>query len=76
MIYKRCLYHIVRVKGLGSEAPPLESVPVVKDFSKVFPYDLHIIPPEWEIDFSIELLQNTQPVSIPTYRMAPAELKG
>ena len=28
-----------------------------------------------EIDFEIDLLPNTQPISIPPYRMAPAELK-
>ncbi|WMV25700.1 hypothetical protein MTR67_019085 [Solanum verrucosum] len=29
----------------------------------------------WEIDFGIDLLPDTQPISIPPYRMAPAELK-
>ena len=34
MISKRCLYHIVRFKDIGSDAPPLESVPIVKDFQR------------------------------------------
>ena len=55
----------MRVKNLESEIPPLESVPVVKDFPEVFPDDLLIIPPEREIDFSIDLLPNTKPISIP-----------
>ncbi|XP_070017454.1 uncharacterized protein [Nicotiana sylvestris] len=33
------------------------------------------IPLEREIDFSIDLLPGTQPISIPLYRMEPAELK-
>ena len=33
------------------------------------------IPPKWEIDFGINLLPDTNPISIPPYRMAPAELK-
>ncbi|KAH0784229.1 hypothetical protein KY290_003827 [Solanum tuberosum] len=70
-----CLYHIVRVKDLESEIPPLESVPVVKDFLEVFPDDLPRIPPEREINFGIDLLSDIQPISIPPYRMAPAELK-
>ncbi len=42
---------------------------------EVFPNDLPSIPPEWEIDFSIDLLPNTNPISISPYRMAPSELK-
>ncbi|WMV54832.1 hypothetical protein MTR67_048217 [Solanum verrucosum] len=37
--------------------------------------DLLGVPPEREIDFGIDLLPDTQPISIPHYRMAPAELK-
>ncbi|KAH0644682.1 hypothetical protein KY284_032566 [Solanum tuberosum] len=33
------------------------------------------VPPEREIEFGIDLLPNTQPILIPPYRMAPAELK-
>ncbi|WMV45580.1 hypothetical protein MTR67_038965 [Solanum verrucosum] len=33
------------------------------------------VPPEREIDLGIDLLPETQPISIPPYRMAPAELK-
>ena len=65
----------MRVRDLESEIPPLESVPVVKDFSEVFPDDLPEIPPEREIDFDIDLLSDTQPISIPPYQMTPAELK-
>ncbi|WMV41242.1 hypothetical protein MTR67_034627, partial [Solanum verrucosum] len=53
----------------------IESVPVVNEFFDVFPNDLPGVPPEREIDFGIDLLPDTQPISIPPYRMAPAELK-
>ncbi|WMV57559.1 hypothetical protein MTR67_050944, partial [Solanum verrucosum] len=53
----------------------IESVPVVNEFLGVFPNDLPGVPPEREIDFGIDLLPDTQPISIPPYRMAPAELK-
>ncbi|XP_070018211.1 uncharacterized protein [Nicotiana sylvestris] len=33
------------------------------------------LPPIREIDFGIDLLPDTQPISIPPYRMAPAELR-
>ncbi|KAH0710889.1 hypothetical protein KY284_012316 [Solanum tuberosum] len=75
MISKGCIYHLVRVMDDESEAPSLESVPVVNEFLEVFPDDLPDIPPEREIDFGIDLLPDTQPTSIPPYKMALAELK-
>ena len=54
---------------------PLDSVHTVKNFLEVFPDDLHRYPFEREIDFVIESLLNTKPISIPPYRMALAKLK-
>ncbi|XP_069149231.1 uncharacterized protein [Solanum lycopersicum] len=51
------------------------SVPIVNEFLDVFPDDLPGVPPPREIDFGIDLEPNTTPISIPPYRMAPAELK-
>src|SRR5687767_907514 len=75
MISKGCIYHLVRVRDVESKVPSLESVPVVSEFPDVFPDDLPGIPPKREIDFGIDLLPDTRPISIPPYRMAPAELK-
>jgi len=75
LISKGCIYHIVRVKDVESETPPLESVPIVREFPEVFPDDWPSFPPEREIDFVIDLIPDTKPISIPPYRMAPAELK-
>ena len=75
LIAKECLYHIVIVRDLASEVPLLESVPVVKEFPRVFPNDLRSLRRKWEIDFGIDLLSDTQRISIPPNRMAPAELK-
>ena len=41
----------------------------------VYPNDLSIIPPEWEIAFGIDLLADTNLILIPPYRMAPTKLK-
>ncbi|KAH0672805.1 hypothetical protein KY290_025037 [Solanum tuberosum] len=75
LISKGCLYHIVRVNDVESKVPPIESIPVVNEFVDVFPENLLGVPPEREIDLGIDLLPDTQPISIPPYRMAPAELK-
>ncbi|KAH0776525.1 hypothetical protein KY290_007936 [Solanum tuberosum] len=68
----RCDFGVIDVE---SKTPSLESVPIVNEFSNVFPNDLPDIPHEREIDFGIDLLLDTQPISIPPYRMAPTELK-
>ncbi|XP_075078644.1 uncharacterized protein LOC142164590 [Nicotiana tabacum] len=66
------LAHIVDTR-LGS--PSLKDIPTVCDFPDVFPDDLPGLPPEREIEFPIDLVPGTTPISIAPYRMAPAELK-
>ncbi|KAK4380215.1 hypothetical protein RND71_002077 [Anisodus tanguticus] len=75
MVRKGCIYHLVRVHDTEAEVPALQSVPVVSEFPDIFPDDLPGLPPEREVDFSIDVLSGTQPISIPPYRMAPAELE-
>ena len=53
----------------------LESIAVVSEFSYVFPTDLLGLPPDPDIDFCIDVELGTQPISIPSYHMAPVELK-
>ncbi|XP_019256257.1 PREDICTED: uncharacterized protein LOC109234643 [Nicotiana attenuata] len=55
-----------------SEPPALQSVPVVREFLEVSPDEHPGLPPEGIINFGIDLLPGTQPISIPLYRMAPS----
>ncbi|XP_070007725.1 uncharacterized protein [Nicotiana sylvestris] len=71
MIKKGCIYHLVRVTDTNAEALSLESVPVVNEFSNVFPDELPGFPPDREIDFGIDVMPGKQPISIPPYRIAP-----
>ncbi|XP_070050589.1 uncharacterized protein [Nicotiana tomentosiformis] len=50
-------------------------MPAVNEFWEVFPDELPGIQPDREIDFRIDVIPGTQPISIPPYRMAPAELQ-
>ena len=61
MISKGFLYHIIKLKDLDSENAPIELDPVVKEFLTSFLW-FSIIPPEWEIDFGIYLLRDTNPI--------------
>ncbi|XP_069150522.1 uncharacterized protein [Solanum lycopersicum] len=75
MMAKGLLCHLVSVNDLDHDVPSIDSVPVVNEFLDVFPEDLPGVPPLREIDFGIDLEPDTKPISIPPYRMAPAELK-
>ena len=50
-------------------------VPVVYEFSDVFPDNLPGLPPDREIEIGIDILPSTTPVSKVPYRMAHAELE-
>ena len=52
-----------------------EEVPVVQDFPDVFPEELPGMPPDREIEFLIELLPGTAPISKRPYRMPPNDLE-
>ncbi|WMV46387.1 hypothetical protein MTR67_039772 [Solanum verrucosum] len=61
--------------GCEVESPSIESIHVVSLFREVFPTDLHGMPLDRDIGFCIDLEPDTRPISIPPYRMAPAELR-
>ena len=52
-----------------------EEVPVVKDYPDVFPEELPGMPPDRDIEFLIELLPGTGPISKRPYRMPAKDLE-
>jgi hypothetical protein len=52
----------------------IQDIPVVCEFSDVFPEDLPGLPPERDVEFVIELKPGTAPISRRSYRMPPNEL--
>ncbi|KAJ0832489.1 putative nucleotidyltransferase, Ribonuclease H [Helianthus annuus] len=63
------------IKDTSVDTPRVEDVPIVRDFSDVFPEELPGIPPEREVEFTIDLIPGAEPISKAPYRMAPLELK-
>jgi hypothetical protein len=59
--------HAVQVKALAD-------IPVVSEFLDVFPNDLPGLPLDRDVEFKIELLPGTSPISRRPYRMPPNEL--
>ncbi|GJW61042.1 putative nucleotidyltransferase, ribonuclease H [Tanacetum coccineum] len=66
---------LASIKDTSLDGPRLESHPVVRNFPDVFPDELPGLPPEREVEFTIELIPGAQPISKAPYRMAPVELK-
>ena len=57
-------------------SPNLASIPMVCEFPDVFPKDLSGLPPDRDVEFSIELEPSTAPISRHPYCIAPkAEMK-
>ncbi|XP_043813425.1 uncharacterized protein LOC122721247 [Manihot esculenta] len=75
MLRKGCQAYLAYVVDSNLEGPKLEDIPVVNEFPDVFPEELPGLPPDREIEFSIDLNPSTTPISMAPYRMAPAELK-
>ncbi|XP_057535375.1 uncharacterized protein LOC130813557 [Amaranthus tricolor] len=65
-----------RTKSQGDkkEGNP-QDIAVVNEFLDVFPDEIPGMPPQREIDFTIDLIPGTGPVSKAPYRMAPKEME-
>jgi len=56
------------------EKVDLKNIAVVQNFPEVFPNDILGLPPNREIEFSIDLMLGVGPISMAPYRMSPSEL--
>jgi len=52
----------------------IDRLPVVKEFPEVFPDEIPDVPQEREVEFAIDLVPGTKPVSMAPYRMSASEL--
>ncbi|GJU48023.1 hypothetical protein Tco_1217579 [Tanacetum coccineum] len=72
---KGCQVFLAHVTEKKSAEKRLEDVPIVRDFSEVFPEDLPGIPPTRQVEFQIDLVLGATPVARAPYRLAPSEMK-
>ena len=75
MLCKGYQGYLAYVGETGKEGTMVDEIPIVREFPDVFADDIAGLPPEREVEFTIDLIQGTDPISIPPYRMAPAELR-
>ena len=74
-VRKGCQAFLVSVVDTSEATPSLSDVKIVREFQDVFPEDFPGLPPDREVEFSIELVPGTTPISKTPYRMTLAELK-
>ncbi|MCI64398.1 RNA-directed DNA polymerase (Reverse transcriptase), partial [Trifolium medium] len=51
-----------------------EELPIVCEFPDVFPEDVTDVLPKREVEFTIDLVPGTSPISMVPYRMSASEL--
>ncbi|GKF76642.1 hypothetical protein Tco_0229112 [Tanacetum coccineum] len=58
-----------------SDEKRLKDIPVVREFSEVFPEDLLGLPPIRQVEFQIDLIPGATLVARAPYRLAPSEMQ-
>jgi hypothetical protein len=78
MKVKKCLSQGCRLYVVEAvnerKGPSLDQYPVLSEFQDVFPNELPGLPPERELDFTIELKPGAKPICKSPYRMTAPEL--
>ena len=71
MLRKGCQGYLAYMVETGKKGTVMDEIPVVREF----PYDIAGLPLDRDVEFTIDLILGTEPISIPPYRMAPEELR-
>jgi hypothetical protein len=74
LLRKGCMGYLAYILNSDDEGPRLKDIPMVKEFPDVFPEELPGLPPEREVEVSIDTFPGVPPIAQQPYRMAPAEL--
>ncbi len=68
LIRKGCEAFLAYVIDTRKTNPSMQEIPTVCDFSDVFSEELSGLPPDREVEFAIEVIPGTVPMSIAPYR--------
>ncbi|GJS13472.1 hypothetical protein Tco_0407944 [Tanacetum coccineum] len=69
---------LVAAKALMNDKiyePRISDIPVVRDFTEVFPEDLLGLPSQRQVEFRIDLVPGATPVAKSPYCLAPSEMQ-
>lgn len=68
-----CRGFLAFVRDVEKGVESVDCVPMIKEFYNGFLEEFPGLSPNREIEFDIDMLLGTRPISIPPYRMAPAK---
>ncbi|KAF5811168.1 putative nucleotidyltransferase, Ribonuclease H [Helianthus annuus] len=71
---KGCVIYMAQVT-IGEEKPRIEDIPVISEYPEVFPEELPGLPPDRQVEFSIDIIPGAAPIARAPYRLAPTEMK-
>nr|GEV72635.1 putative reverse transcriptase domain-containing protein [Tanacetum cinerariifolium] len=67
--------NLKQLKTLKVNEPKLKDIPVVREFPSVFLKDLSGLPPSHEVEFGIDPIPGTMPVTKSPYRSTPVKMQ-
>ncbi|XP_016721802.2 uncharacterized protein [Gossypium hirsutum] len=74
LVRKGCKAYLAYISVSDFVDSSVKDIRTIRDFPNVFPEELLGLPPSREVEFGIELIPGTAPVSIAPYGMAPKKL--
>ncbi|KAL8126189.1 hypothetical protein AgCh_013466 [Apium graveolens] len=75
LLREGCEAYLAHAVDTKKETPILDEIPIVRELPDIFPEELPGLPPDREIEFSMDLIPGVELVSKAPYRMAPMEMK-
>ncbi|KAJ0507828.1 putative nucleotidyltransferase, Ribonuclease H [Helianthus annuus] len=72
---KGCITLLAHVADKKAEERKVEDIPMVREYPEVFPEDLPGLPPQRQVEFSIDLVPGAAPVAKASYRLAPSDMQ-
>jgi hypothetical protein len=73
LLKKGCTTYFAYVINSKKSKIGLSDIPIMREFPDVFPKELPGLPPEREVEVTIDIFE-VSPIAQPPYRMAPKEL--
>nr|GEZ56251.1 putative reverse transcriptase domain-containing protein [Tanacetum cinerariifolium] len=67
--------NLKQLKAIKVNELKLEDIPVVREFTGVFPKDLSGLPPSREVEFHIDLIPGAMPIAKSPYHLAPTDMQ-
>ena len=75
LLWKGAVGYLTYLVNQPKDKDQIEQVPVDKEFLDVFIEKLDIVPPDREVEFTVELVPGVAQISKTPYWIAPVELQ-